>query len=295
MDTHYAVQAEIQFRHPETKEVLSSVVFSKQFPADKRARYDTSVNVGDYVTAVSLPGKFGATLALYGFLGLNPQRNFLQFAGKVPGVLMAALQVLALCGIFAVLFGNVYALSMFEPLEFDYVSVLPLGLIASAALVGPSLVIAYGMHRREMKELAERNRQALAQGKALEVSSSLWGRNDAGSVILKLIILAGFLVMGTVTMICLLFAVNALSDSSQGELKPVKIERLEQETHKFVLRTYKIRFRSPTTGKEVDFSTTPENIEQFLTPENFVKPLGIIEIHDGYFGWPWIKSMKPLE
>lgn len=52
---------------------------------------ETTLRVGDYVTAVALPGRLEETLALYGFLQLNPDECHVSFldtaesAASTPG------------------------------------------------------------------------------------------------------------------------------------------------------------------------------------------------------------------
>ena len=104
-------------------------------------RYGVSIKPGDYVTAVSLPEKFLKSLRLYGFLGLNPDVNFLlkndkkieqHFSlSKTIGIVLGVMALFTL-----ILFGT-YSFGYSGPTEGSWVilgSAAGLGILAGFAI-----------------------------------------------------------------------------------------------------------------------------------------------------------------
>jgi len=71
----YAV---IDYRHPETDELQqATVVAEDQWNHSELEKHSCTLEKGEYVTLVSLPGKVDKTLKIFGFLGLDPEREYL--------------------------------------------------------------------------------------------------------------------------------------------------------------------------------------------------------------------------
>lgn len=75
---YVAIAALIEHRDPQTGELRSHEVRSPAFPVGKKDDYTTSFQVGDYVTAVYLPGDYPDSLQLFELLELGPNLGFVR-------------------------------------------------------------------------------------------------------------------------------------------------------------------------------------------------------------------------
>jgi hypothetical protein len=73
---YYAIVALIEHRDPQSGELRFHQVKSPQLRAGNNDDRATTFQVGDYVTAVYLPGEYPQTLQLFEFLDLGPQLRF---------------------------------------------------------------------------------------------------------------------------------------------------------------------------------------------------------------------------
>ena len=96
--------------------------------------------------------------------------------------------------------------------------------------------------------------------------------------------------MGGMTTLCWAFTVNALLDDSPPDFQAAQIQGLVTVTHSFIFREYKIEYRllGPDQEKH-DLLSTPEHMKQFKTG------LAVAEVHAGWFGWRWVKDIKPVQ
>jgi hypothetical protein len=105
---------------------------------------------------------------------------------------------------------------------------------------------------------------------------------------LGLVMLTGVLGMGGATVLCWCSTVNALADHSPPELRPVRIHELAVTTHHGVFRKYMI---------ECQLLGHPRNRTLLSTPDE-MRPLdldlGIAEVHAGWLGWPWVRTIHPI-
>jgi hypothetical protein len=83
---------------------------------------------------------------------------------------------------------------------------------------------------------------------------------------------------------------NALLDSSPAQPRLVRVDDLIMRTHNLIFREYLIKYRFLDENEEKrEFLSTPDHIKKFSTN------LAIAEVHSGYFGWPWVKDLKPVQ
>lgn len=109
-----------------------------------------------------------------------------------------------------------------------------------------------------------------------------------GLLLLALILAGTFAVTGGVAIVAA-STVNALADSSPPVYQPVQIQEMIMETHSFIVRTYKIKYNFLDSEGKKSILSTPEHMDAFDAP------FGFAEIHQGYFGWPWIKEIHPIK
>ncbi len=286
----YAFSATLEYRDPETGALMAKQVDSRTFSSSAKDKYRTSYRVGDYVTAVYLKSNPGKTLRLYGFLQLRADLGLLRTEAVRPaGPLKTALGVTALFGLFFILFWNVYAFSKYEPLEIAFAqAAVPVG--AGALVLGGGLLAFLGLRQaRARRETAARNERAMAAGEAVELETRKRGLFGAHGLLLTLLITAGSLLIGGLTVLCWCYTANALLDTSKPEFRPVQIVEFWTTTHSFLFREYQIEYRVEGETKTRKLLSTPAHMRQFRIRQ------ATAEIHAGRFGWPWVKTIAPVQ
>jgi hypothetical protein len=294
-DSTYGFAAALQVRHPDTGELQVLVVKSREFPAALKDRYDTPLRVGQYATAVYLPGKFEKTLNLYGFLELNPELQFVVDAGEGDAALRRRRlwALLALCGVFGVVLGDWYAFDFLGLVNSWEPALLRPSLALGAVLGGAIIFYLWKRSREEGARIRERNRSAAAEGRALEPSASgVFGRTGFRGGVLRVVLTLFAMLSCAATISSGLLAFNALLDRSPAELRPVRIDGLEQTTYDFLFRAYGVQYGWEGSAAQREFALTPDQLSDFFVGDEHVQK-GFAEVHRGRLGWPWIKNVLP--
>ena len=278
--------ATIEYRDPEAGDLKTAEVSSNELPAIGRGRLATTYRVGDYATAVRLPGRPEKSLRLYGFLDLRPGLGLVRrdATGEV-GPIKSALTIATVLGLLGFLFWNVYAMEKYHPLNPFPPGAIP-PMVAGAVLLGGGMLAAIAIgRRRERARRAERNAEAAARGEALEAD----GPKAARAWLMGLLVASGSLVLGAATMLCWCFTANALLDRSPPRYRPAEIDEMVQVTHHAIFREYKIEYHllDGDPGKHEYLSNPPEMAR-------FAAPFALAEVHSGRFGWPWVKALRPV-
>lgn len=282
----YGFAALVEAAHPDTGEIGRYVVKSPGFSANKKDLYTTPLQPGQTVTALYLPGRFPKSLQLYGFLGLNPDLDFVQRIepDRQGGLLSAFLKGLGVCLFFAALFWNVYALDRYWPL--DAGGALPIAVGLGSGILGFLLMLAVMLRAgsRPPAQAAQAESAAAAEDPEAVAAKKSTRRQEAIALVLVPLVIGS---LSAFTGLNVLFAVNALPDRSDPVYELVRITDLTETTYNFVYRIYKIEYEYPA-GKTRNLSTTYERIMAFEYD------LGAAEVHQGYLGWPWIKEVYPV-
>ncbi|MEM7357307.1 MAG: hypothetical protein AAF657_41210, partial [Acidobacteriota bacterium] len=194
----HAFTATVDFEDPQTGEVMGGQLQSSGFASSQKDTTGCSYRVGDYVTALYLPGKYPKTLQLYGFLDLKPDLGLVRREAKTSGSFWKSVgQALALAGFFFVLFWNVYAFQRFQPIDFDFSQAL-IPMVAGAVLLGGGfLAYSFVESRREQRRQRQRLVESIESGEAIEVgTSSFWGRTGFSARALQAVLIVGAPLMG---------------------------------------------------------------------------------------------------
>lgn len=278
-------------RHPESGELKLYHIKSPEFSADEKENYVNSLRPGDYVTALYFPGKLDSSLCLYGYLGLNPQVEFVKrksephYIGNNRTMDVAA-KVLAIGAIFGVLFWNLFAYEFFQPISQSHPLLIRAGVIGAIIGVALSIYYFWSEIRKDREKIKSLQQRQVSDAAEAHYSSAI-AKTDFGGWVLKVVLVLGFGLMSALTVMCALFGVNAIPDTSKPEFKKVEIIQFTQTTTKFILRLYHAEFIYPGGDRKMEIPVDPEKIKDFKSPE------GIIEIHEGTLHWPWIKSIRP--
>lgn len=288
----YCFRALIDYRHPGTGEEVTTEAVSNDFTEMRRDELTTTYRQGDYVTAVYLPSK-PEEVVLYGFLDLKPGLGLIRRdASERNSLLMTVLGVAVLVGFFGVLGWNVFAFGRYAPLETAWVEYLVPFALGVVVLGGGFLAILAGLTRHEARKANQRNESAIQSGQAVELSVAKGGIFGQG-LLGTLILLAGAVLLGGMSGLCQGFTVNAWLDDSPPQRRPVRITSMVMTTHNFLFREYTIEYefldKKAGQWEELSFLSTPAHMNRFGTD------LALAEVHAGRFGWPWVKTLHPVE
>jgi hypothetical protein len=272
----------------DTGELKALETSSNEIAAGFKDGLDCTYRVGDYATAVYLPGKLERSLRLYGFLDLRPGLGVVKkdrSAEKPTSPIMGALGVLAIFGFFFALCWDLYAMGRYRPLDWMPTMLIP-GVGGAVVLGGLLIGFLWVEQRRSRRQLAERNAVAAAEGRALEPEPPSGG---FGAIFLGLIVVCGSLGMGGLTCCCWAWTLNAWLDASEPKPRPVRIEKMVQVTHNGIFRQYQIeyRFADELVGEKQEYLSTPDEMRQFAGTD------GDAQIKAGFFGWRWVERIKP--
>jgi protein-S-isoprenylcysteine O-methyltransferase Ste14 len=285
--TAHAFRATVQVLHPDSDQPVFVQVKSGDFSTNKKDRVETRFQVGDFVPVVWLPNKFDETFQIYDFLELTPTASLQRGMDSAKKPLwQILLLVIAVPGFFFVLFWNVYALERFMPLDFDFTGRCIWPAVTGGVLGLVVALIGWLATRKRARQAEQRNLDNLAAGKAIELEHRVGPIRKA---FYGLLIVAGSILLGACTFMCWCFTANALLDRSPIKTKNVRITDMIQTTHDFIVRDYRLKYRFAGKEKDDELLTTPEHLMEFDAP------IGIAEIQSGWFGWPWVKTVRPMK
>jgi hypothetical protein len=256
--------AKIEYDDPETRARQETVQFPEdQWDAKAIGEYDPGVEPGEYVTLVALPGRIAETTKLYGFLGLDPDRDFITRNGKpLSGMspFTAVIIAFAVFGGLWLLITGLYVIFSCFPEEFAWQPGLVfLGLGAVAGIVC-------------MRALLRRERKQSQPTKG----ETFWG--FFGGAVLGLM-------GGAVSMAI----VNAVFDRSPSVYRPVRIDNYWETTHKGIFRTYEVEYTLFGSVKSEKHHAAYDDLARLQGAQH-----AAVEVHKGALGMEWIKAIHPF-
>jgi hypothetical protein len=284
--TAYAFQVTLETLHPNSDQPVVIQVKSGDFSQAQKDRIDTRFRVGDFVPIVWMPNQFEKTVQVYDFLELTDDASLNRDAQVAAKPLWQMILTVVSCVLlFFALFWNLYAFGRYQPLDFDFVRNGGLSFVAGGAF---GLILAACMwlsFRKQHKQTELRNAEAAAAGKAIELERR---RGVVRQLLFGSVILAGSILLAGVTFLCWAFTANAMLDRSGAKDVPVQISEMIQTTYSFVFRDYKFKYRRPGKQKDDELLSTPEHLSEFELP------IGVAKVRSGYFGWPWVDTIEPI-
>jgi hypothetical protein len=288
----YRYACAIEYRSPDAGELHQAVVTSDDFSEMFKKSTYTPLRVGDYATAVALPGRIEETVRLYGFLQINPDRDFLLrrgSSGRLPPPALSALLYVALVYVFLGLFLAITCLPSLVPIglpeSVDLRTVLPAAAVIALAGAGLTWRWMSGRDARQQAALAAENETARREGRAVEEFAPV----VTGGVYRALLVLAGAF-LPIVLLALVLSAANALLDRSPAAYERVAIKDFRHRTTLAVFRSYEVRYLRPDGGTETVAVSFPQLMHFVRTSPGE----GALDRRRGFFGWPWIRNVHPV-
>lgn len=256
-DTCFAYDVYLEFPDPRTGEIVVGALRSPQVSNQPTT---LGCKVGDYLTALYLPGQMMETLTLYGFTHVNPDRDLIK-RHTSKGAEIAV--VLLLAGIFAVVWGLFrYPIHNDEVRSF-LTALVPMGLLG--------MLGGWWWARRQRAAQQARTERALAEGSVVEgetVKVGSWWGGLLGGLFCGLFLGAGGLM-------CL----NGALDFRPATSVQVKVVNAYSTTYQGFFTRYELEYVDPETGKNEKIGISPLALER--------DGYAMLRTHRGALGWRW--------
>jgi hypothetical protein len=288
--TGWAYAALIEYQDPENGEVLTTETKTREISNLVIDGYTTSYRVGDYVTAVYLRSNPADSLRLYGFLGLRKGVGLVRRVAEVTGGPLAnVLAITQMLAFFGVLIWSIIAVFCYWPLEPTLRAIIT-PFVAGGLVLGIGLLVGmrYDLVRARRRR-ERRNREALEAGGAVELEAGEEGWFGVRNPGRDLLMIVGAFILGGLVSLSACFTANVVLDRSKGNLQSVEIDEFVTKTRCFCINEYAIKYHWPGNAKTHRLSTTPDHMNQFQSDR------GLAELHPGWLGWPWVKTIRPVE
>lgn len=256
-DSTFAYDVYLEYPDPESGEMAGARIRSAEFG---HGTTRLGCRVGDYLTAIYLPGQLATSLTLYGFTNTNPEADLLEKPDNSG-------QVKALLAFFfglGMLFWGIFRF----PLSSEAFGSL---FLACLPFIGGGGLAGYFYYRRRERECAEQFRQAVEEGSVV-AGATVRGPSRLGYIFLGLFC-GGFLGAGA------LMWVNGALDFRQPTVVPVQIKNAYCTTHQGLVKTYDVEYVDPKTGKTEKAGVSPLELENATGGE--------LVTHRGALGLPW--------
>ena len=277
---YQAYAAELTLENPETGRKVEVQVKSDDFPFDEKL--SPKFRVGDHVPIVWHKNEFNSSLQIYDFIEATPDSAF----QRPPISLLRTIFIMAMsfAGIFLIAW-SANILDNYGPIEFGF----------SEALIPVSIGIAIGLIwaipfvwvlNSRRKAVVEKNELAISTGEAFDMDVP----KDAAWQLTGFYLMSalGLVAITTCVFMAVCFAVNASLDKSPVAEERVRITDMVEITHQLLLRQFYIEYEMEGVDGERRLTTTPKHIATFQDP------VGMAQVHDGYFGWRWVETIKPI-
>ena len=255
-----------EYEDPDTRTMERlSVLSEDEWDAKKQSQFDPGVDAGDYVTLVRLPEAGPESTRLYGFLGLDPDRDFITRNGRplsgVSPFTAVLISLAVLLGIWFLILG-IYVVECCMPSEWDWKVGVPF--LAVGGVLG-AIGLGWLISLEQRKQAVPKKSAVIVGGLCGIVAGAL----------------AGGVTMG---------AVNAAFDKTVATYRPIRINQHWMTTHNFIIRTYEVEYSELGGGKSTKHGVSVDDLEKLRDAD-----LGALEIRQGGLGLEWIAALHPVE
>lgn len=264
-----ALAAGIEYQHPDTgRQIIATFATTESWSDSAITHYSQTIQPGDYVTLVSLPDNFETSLRLYGYLGLDPDREFILKDGhpvKAMSASAAVLIAVAILGGIGVFLAGMHVVLTSIPSGGEPWKFIGGGIAGLVAALMAWAVVRY----RQRKAGVEPTGETLGP------------------------IISG--ILGAIAGLIAVCLINSQFDDSEGVYDSVEVVNFWEKTHNFVFRTYEIEYREPGAGGTNQYQATIDDINRLSGSEmGFVSDLAVMDYAEGTLGLEWIRGIYPI-
>ena len=247
----------------------------------------TKFRVGDYVPVVWHKEKFDSTIRIYDFLEATPDSSL----QRPPISIWPTVRDLSLIFVFlSALIWSIYIFAKYAPIDLGWEGEdLKLAALIATSVGVISAIVAFFVLSLRNRAMHAKNESAILAGEAFDVV--LKRRSKWTLLPLCFILMVGVSFIGTGIALAGCWAANALLDKSPAKEEIVKItdtyEDIPSIVHMEFIVEYEMDGVKGTDGK-LKLRTTPEHMASFKGPT------GIAEVRDGFLGWRWVETIRPI-
>jgi hypothetical protein len=263
--TSFAYDAYFQFKDPATQTLSVARLRSQQVPASMAQLDRLRCRVGEYRTALYLPGEVAKSLTLYGFTGVNPDLDLIERKTAARASWKTLLWAIVVSGSMVAVF---WGLSAYSLTHVDVHRLLTW--LAPGACLGA--ILPWFAYTKRVRAEERNNLRAIQQGSTRTGSTYRRG-SRLGQALLGAI--AGTLLFGGI-----LLTVNGMFDRSPGRSTTVEVGDTWCTTHNGLLKTYEVEYVDPETGKSEKLGISPMELKVH-------HGVGVLTVHPGALGFPW--------
>lgn len=294
----FRLAAGVEYRHPENDaQMFATCVTEDQWGASDVENFSQDFERGEYVTLVAQPESVESTVKLYGYLGLDPDREYILKNGRpIKGVspstaLLISFAILAALG---VLMMGIHVVITSVPdggAPWKFVAAAGAGLVAGLVL----WFVGRRSSRSNEEEKPDATEQKTGQGTEPATEESIpaaamaqeEGSEKAGPIVCGLI--------GALLGLFGLCILNTTLDGSRPVYEDIEVINFWEVTHNGMIRTYEIEYRSPKGGTH-KYHATVEDIDRLQGGSSVGIDSGVAVLARaaGRFGLPWTCGIYPI-
>lgn len=284
----FRLAAGVEYRHPENNaQMFATCVTEGQWGASDVEKFSQDFDRGEYVTLVAQPESVEATIKLYGYLGLDPDREYVLKNGRpIKGVspTTALLISFAILGALGVLLMGIHVVLTSIP---DGGAPWKFVAAAGAGLVGGLVLWFAGRQNTRSAEQEVPDAGQTAADPAATDEAAPDGTKKAGPIV------CGFI--GALLGLFGLCMLNSTLDGSKPVYEDIEVIKFRAVTYNGIIRTYEIEYRSPRGGKH-KYHATVEDINRLQGGASFGLDSGVAVMGRGAgrFGLPWTQGIYPI-
>ncbi len=265
--------ATVDYLDPRNESLEMAQIVTDEFSATRSAEhYSSAVGPGDYVTLVSMSPFVDDSTKVYGFLGLDPERELILYRGE-PRKATPAWKVMLITsfvvGLIAMLFKSIDVIGRY----------FPIGGVNGPWIIGVSVGAGIGVVLLLVALVISAKRKKVVFHNTLR---------DFG-LFSKVVLCFAPPLLGAFLGYFLPCYLNAILDSSESRFQEIRVLNFWQETTNFVLRRYEMEYEEFPNGRQEKRSMHPERMNVFS--ETYA---GVIEIGEGRYGMHWIRDVHPV-
>jgi hypothetical protein len=257
--TRIAYDVYFEFPDPRTQELTVARLRSEKLPVRGTA---VKCRVGDYRTALYLPGQLEKSLKLYGFTGVNPDCDLIDRTAASRATKVWALTLLLS------IFGICWAFTAY-----------PLVHLTGRQLAwGTAPGLAFGLwwglvsHRRAVLIDGRRRDAALRQG-TVRAGFTLQSRSRWKTVLM-------WIIGGAAVSFASSTLYNGMFDTGSSVATVVQIDDVWCTSHQMLFNTYEVEYVAPGTHQPERLGISPLELDHH-------GDRGVLRIHPGALHWPW--------